>query len=304
MKTTNLSILLIALTLLVGCGEVVPPGKTVIILHPDGTSEIVTKGVYKAWGRSKVYFVDGKLQSFTEKMKILCADDINMDVDVKAIMAFTVSKDSIEFIKAKVPAVEATDGDVSGFELSLHKFYSMVVKDVVRGSARNVVSPYKTDAIRPNRKKIEAAIAKLVVARLKELEYPLIASAVLVSNLDYPQTVKDMRNRIKKAQLADQEKAALAEATLAQTQREVGIEQERAKVRIVKATAQADENRILTDSLTPEFLMWRQLEVMEGAAEKLSQGDSNTVFMMPYQTMNPAMLNTAMVQSAVRGLNR
>ena len=91
---------------------------------------------------------------------------------------------------------------------------------------------------------------------------------------------------------------------LAQTKREVSIEQEKAKVRMIKAQAQADENGILTKSLTPQFLMWRQLEVMETTAAKLAAGQSNTVFMMPYATMDRNLLNTSMTKNAIDSLRK
>jgi regulator of protease activity HflC (stomatin/prohibitin superfamily) len=269
----------------------------VIVLDSSGGSTIYEKGVYKSWGRDKVYFVDQKLKSFNEPMEILCADDINMTVDVKCVLSFDVTKDSTEFIKRKVPTTPIQGG---GLELSLDQFYQMAVRDVVRGSGRNVVSVSKTDDIRPNRQQLEAQIQELVIGRIAELKYPVKISAVLISNIDYPETVKEMRNKIKKAQLADQEKAALAEAMLAEAKRQVAIEQEQAKVRMVKAQAQADENRILTESLTPQFLMWRQFEVMENLADKLGNGTNNTVFMMPYQTMNPDMLNTAVIRDGLQ----
>ena len=268
----------------VGCGSVVPPGKKVILLHPSGENEVVDRGVYKTWGRTRAYFVDQKLRSFTESMKILCADDVNMNVDIKTVLAFDASADHLEFIKQRVPATD--NASLGGKELNLEKFYSMAVKDVLRGTCRNEISTRTTDDIRPNRQDIESAIHIAFIQRIKDLDYPLHVSAVLLSNIDYPKSVTESRERIKQAQLLDQEKAALAEATLAQKQRQVPIEQEDAKVRLVRARAQADENTILTGSLTPEFLMWRQLEVMETTARALAEGNSNTVFMMPYQTMN------------------
>lgn len=285
-----------------GCGSVVPAGKTVIVLDATGGSSIHEKGVYRAYGRDKLYFVDQKMKSFTEgDMNILCADDINMKVDIKCILSFEVTKDSIDFIKRKVPSRKVAEGEVTGYELSLDEFYAMTVKDIVRGSARNIISPNKTDDIRPNRQKLEAEIQKVVVERIAELKYPLKVSAVLISNIDYPESVKAMREKIKSAQLRDQEKSAEAEATLAEAKRQVAIEQELAKVRMIKAQAQADENRILSSSLSPEFLMWRQFEVMELTAGKLAEGKSNTVFMMPYRTMDPAMLNTALIRDGVNG---
>lgn len=291
------SVLLLAVFALAGCGSVVPPGKTVIIRKPSGETKIVEKGVYKSWGRDRLYFVDGKLKSFNENgMKILCADDINMDIDVKILLSFTVDESSIEFIQSKVPATKVDDGDVKGFELSLTRFYAMAVQPIVRAATRTVISPYITDDIRPNRELIAAEIDALVRSQIIDLGYPLQISAVLLSNIDYPQVVKTQREAIKTAQLEDQRKAALAEAAVAEAQRQVGVETELAKVRLIKARAQADENAILTSSLTPAFLLWRQFEVLENTASNLAQGDSNTVFMMPFSAINPDMLQTVVLR--------
>ena len=286
-----------------GCGSVVPPGKKVIILHPSGESTIKDKGVYKAYGRDKLYFVDQKLKSFTESMQILCADDINMDVDVKAILCFEVDDESIEFIKAKVPTTKVDDGDIKGFELSLDKFYELGIKDILRSSSRMIINKYETDDIRPNREAIEAELSELFRSRVSELEYPLKTSAVLLSNLDYPQVVIDQRNAIKNAELDDQRLAALAEAKLAEMQRQAGIEVESAKVRMIKAQAQADENAILAKSLTPAYLSWRQLEVMENVSSEMAKGKNNVVFIMPYSAINQDTMNTAMLRESMGRLN-
>jgi len=288
--------------LVTGCGQVVPPGKKVVILTPQGETKIHEQGVYKAWGRDRAYFVDGKLNSFKEEMQILCKDDINMAVDLKSVLSFKVDKSSMDFIQKKVPTqpIKEGKGDIEGYELSLDKFYTMAVKDIVRSTARNIVSQYITDDIRPNREIIEAEIAGKVKNRIEELNYPLNVSAVLVSNIDYPESVKEMREKIKKVQLEEQEKEAKAKAALAEARRQVEVETENAKVRMVKAQAQASENQILTKALTPEFLMWRQYEVMEAMAKDLGDG---SVFIVPYQTMGSDLLNTTMLKDALRPPN-
>ncbi len=284
-----------------GClGTVVPPGKKVIILHPSGDSTIISEGVYRAWGRDRCYFVDQKLKTFTESMQILCSDDINMDVDVKAVLSFQVDEASIDFIKEKVPAVPTAAGaELEGRELSLDKFYEMTVKDIIRASARTVICTFETDDIRPNRQQIEADLSTAVRERIKILKYPLNVSAVLVANIDYPEVVIAQRNAIKNAQLEDQKAAALAEAAMAEAQRQVGIETEEAKVRMIKAQAQADENEILAKSLTPEYLTWRQLEVMENVSTAMAKGQNNVVFIMPYSAINQSTMNTAMLRESI-----
>lgn len=278
-----------------GCfGSVTPPGKTVVIRKPSGETKVVEKGVYKAWGRDRLYFISNKLQAYEENnMRILCADDINMDVDVKALMSFDVKGANLDFIQEKIPATRSNEGDIEGWELSLDQFYRMAVKPIVRNAAREVISKYKTDDIRVNREKIAADTDTLVRERIEALGFPLQVSGILISNIDYPDVVIDQRNAIKNAQLEDQRKAALAEAEIAQAQRQVAIETENAKVRMIRAQAQADENKILTASLTPEFLMWRQMEMLEAV------GPSTDMMLVPYQAITPDFMNTAIVRDAV-----
>jgi hypothetical protein len=125
-------LLIMGLTfLVVGCGKVVPPGTTIVILDAQGNATTYQKGVYRAWGRDKVYFIDTKLMSFEQRMNILCSDDINMTVSVKWLGSFKVTKDTIETIKSKIPAQRVDRGDISGYELSLKRFYDMAVHDFV-----------------------------------------------------------------------------------------------------------------------------------------------------------------------------
>ena len=292
MKKILSAFLITGLFFVSACGDVVPPGVAVIIVSTNGDTQIVKEGVYKAWGRDRAYFVDGRLKAFTEKMQVLCADDINMAIDVKTLVSFRTDKDSIEMIKAKVQP--------SGDSLLMGTFYAIAVKDIVRSLSRNVISPYITDNIRPNRQKIEADISTAVKSRVAELKYPIMVSAVMLSNIDYPNTVKDMRNEIKQVQLSEEKADAQAKAELAKAKREVAVEQEKAKVELIKAKAVADRNRIIGRTLTPEYLAYTQLQVMQDMAN----GPNNTTFLMPYNAMSSDILNTAMLTSELRKMGK
>lgn len=289
----SLFLLLLPLLFLFGCGKVVPPGHTVILVKPSGETKLYENGVFKAWGRDRAYYVDNRLQAFEEdNMQILCQDEINMLVEVKALLSFRTNASDVPFIKSRI--APANDGS-----LSLPDFYSKAIRPIVRSAARDVVSSYRTDDIRENRIKIASDIDSLVRAQLEEAGYPVHVQEIMISGIDYPKIVRDQREAIKNAQLEDQRRAALAEAQIAQAQREVSIEAERAKVRMIRAKAQADENAILTQSLTPEFLLWRQYEVLETTASALSTGSNNTVFMMPFSAVNPDTLNAALIGERV-----
>jgi len=278
---------------------VVPPGSKVIIAKTDGTTETITNGKWTATGRDRVYFLDSKLKSFTEKMEILCADDINMTVEVKWLGSFAANTDGqIKMIVEKVPTTKVELDDKTVLQLSLEQFYKTAVSDIIRANARGIVAPYVTDNIRPARKAIEAAIKKDVLAKLKSLGYPLNTSDVMVSNLDYPDEVTNMRKAIKNAQLKDQEKAAQAKATLAQAKRDEEIAREKGKATIVEAQVEAKPNRFISESITAQILAKKQWDVLGTAAA----GENNAIWVLPYEAMKTTDMqqNIAMKSGRIR----
>jgi regulator of protease activity HflC (stomatin/prohibitin superfamily) len=289
-------IILLSLLFLVGCGDVVPPGTIVLVLDTDGNSTKHTSGVYKAYGRDRAYLIDTKLKSFPERMKILCADKINMTVDVKWVGSFSLDTPAnIKVIKEKVKATKPQGSDV--YTLSLETFYKTAISDIIRSVARTVVSPYATDVIADQREEIEATIRKKVIEKLTALSYPVTTTDVLLSNLDYPPEVTAQRKAIKNAQLDDEKKAAEAKAAVAQAKRDSEIAMERGKAKIVEAQAEAKANKILSASITPSILAMEQWRAFKEAAK----GPNNETYFIPYEVIKPKDILT---QSALRKLRK
>lgn len=303
-KSVNvLSLVLVCATIVVlisGCGKVVPPGTTVIILSPSGDSQIIKQGVYKGWGRDKVYFVDTKLKSYSKNLKILCADDINMDVAVKWIGSFSVDADTIDVIKAKVPATKTNRGDIQGLELSLDQFYKIAMDDIVSSITRTTISAYKTDSIREQREEIRNTVKKKVILRLKELKYPVETADLLITNLDYPIEITAMRKKIKNAELKDLENAAIAKAEVAKARRDAELAVERGKAKLVEAEADAAANRVRAASLTPEIIMIKQIEMYE----KLAAGPNNTAVMIPFSALGSGIEKTMLLKNSIDSLKK
>lgn len=279
-----------------GCStKVVPPGTVVIVLSADGDKSIHAKGSYYAWGRDRVYYVDTKLKSFTENMKILCTDEINMLVDIKWVGSFKVTKEDIETITKRVPAVKVKEGDLVGFRLSLDKFYHTAMRDIIRSESRSIVSKYTTDNINAKRDEIRTAIKQRVVSRFKTLGYPIVTVDIMVSNLDYPKEITDQRKAIKRAQLEDQKQAALAKAAIAQAKRKAAIAAEEGKAQIITAKADAEANRIRAKSLTPEIIQMRQWDTLQ-----MIGGRNGDLMIVPYASINAA-ISSALTGKSVSG---
>jgi len=266
-----------------GCGNVVPPGTTVLLIHATKPSEIVTEGVYHAWGRTKVYFVDQKLEAFTVDRKILCADEINMDVSAKWLGNFMVTASTLDTIKTKIQATPTKRGDISGLELSLNTFWQKAMLDRFSSTLRDVVSTYKTDNIREKRLEIQSEVKKRYLEWLAGAKYPVETVDIMITNLDYPTEVTAMRNKIKQEELRDLENAAIATANVAKARRDAELEAERGKAALVKAEADAAANRVRAASLTPEILAVKQLETLV----ELAAGPNNNTVVIPFQAIIP-----------------
>lgn len=288
--------LFITITVLIlsGCGEVVPPGTTVIILTADGGATIKQEGVYKSYGRDKLYFVDTKLKSYPKNLQILCDDDINMSVSVKWVGSFKVTDETIDVIKKKVLATKVDRGDISGFELSLDKFFQTTMEDILSSVSRSVISPYKTDNIRENREAIRLEIKRLFIARITKLKYPVETADVLLTNLDYPREITDKRKAIKNAELQDLENAAIAKAAVSEARRNAEVEAEKGKAALVKASADAAANKVRSSSLTPAILAVKQLETLV----RLAEGNNNTVVVIPYDAIQTGLTDTLLNREA------
>jgi regulator of protease activity HflC (stomatin/prohibitin superfamily) len=297
----NVSWLLVLVSILIfasGCGRVVPPGSTVVILKPRGEPIIKSEGIFRALGRDKVYIVDEKLKSYPKKLNVLCSDDINMSVNMKWIGSFQVTANTIDVLKKKIPSTPSNEGGITG-RISLDQFFKTAMEDMLSATARDIISPYKTDNIREKREEIQQAVKQKFVARMQELKYPVNTADVLITNLDYPKSVTEMRNKIKQADLQDLENAAIAKAAVAKAKRDAELEAERGKAMLVKAEADAAANKIRAASLTPEILAVKKLETLV----KLAEGPNNNTVIIPFEGLQGGMANTMLTREALDRLN-
>jgi len=214
-----------------------------------------------------------------------------MDVSVKWIGSFKVSPNTIDTIKKKVPAIKSKVEDTEGFILSLDRFFSTTMQDILSNITRDVVSPYITDNIREKRQDIRQEIKNRFLKRMQELKYPVKTSDILITNLDYPIEIKNKRESIKQAELQDLENAAIAKANVAKAKRNAELAAEQGKAELVRAKMDAAANNIRAKSLTPEILAVKQLETLV----KLAEGPNNTVVVIPFDAIKPGGLQDTLI---------
>ena len=169
------------------------------------------------------------------------------------------------------------------------------MEDLISELVRINVSQYKTDVINDKREVIKKAIREVVLAKLKKLNYPVETVDFMITNLDFPKEVTDMRKAIKEAELRDLENAAIAKAEVAKAKRDAELASEKGKAQLVKAEADAAANRIRTSTLTPEIIMVKQIEMYS----ELASGPNNTTVLIPFNALGGNMQDTLLLKQAI-----
>lgn len=255
--------------LMVGCTERVPPGYVGMVMTPSGLqSEVLSAGNHSVYGRDRIVLLETKEAINTEKLSILCADDLNFAFDLK-IRAMLNLKDSkgIRKVLDRQGSNIAWDGSVG--VLGYKSLYTTYVQPSARSIARGVVSRYKTTEIRSKRGVIQTEIAKQLAKALSGT--PTILQMVAASNFDYPKVITEavQRKRQRELQIAEEQASREIELEKARNKREIDLQAAKNRreiaeqlkaARVAEAEAEAGYNQVLARSLSSNYLRLRELE--------------------------------------------
>jgi regulator of protease activity HflC (stomatin/prohibitin superfamily) len=137
-------------------------------------------------------------------------------------------------------------------------WYDVLVPSRVRNHAKAVLAQYETIDIIPQRDAIRTAIMDPLVSDLDR--YSITVSDLLLDNISFSQEYMDA---IEQRQVAT-EQARRQQELLAVTEAEADQRRESAQGEAdaleIDAAAQAEANRLITASLTPELLQWQAIQ--------------------------------------------
>jgi hypothetical protein len=243
-----------------GCSQQVPPGYVGAVMTPGGIdAEILPPGNHTCWGRDKLILIDTSEIEQTEKMNILCKDDLNFrfDLKVRATILLPDNNHLEDFLKttgAYIKWGEKSDRGALYFE----KLYEIYVKAPARTVARRVVSKYTTTQIRDKRGVIEKDIRDQILAEVKGT--PVKITYITTSNFDYPDVITKAVEKKREREIQVEEEEATQALELLKMRNRKALAEEAIVVRAKEAEAEAVYNKILGHSLTAEYLTLRSIE--------------------------------------------
>ncbi len=252
------------------CTEPVPAGHVGRTWEPGGfLGKVLRPGRHQCYLRCQMYLMETTDRNFTVPMSVLCADNLNFAYEVNVLVA--VNLENKEAVRAAFENLRPE----SGYILTLQQLFDTYVRPVVDEEARKVVSRYTTAEIVQKRPQvIEEVRAAVLAATDNSL---LVVKRTTVGNLDFPQIITDAQEARAQRQIEVETARAEGERQAAEAQARITLARIQAQEALLRAQAQADSNRILAASVTPQLIMWRQWDVMERAAD-----GANNMFLIPY----------------------
>lgn len=173
-----------------------------------------------------------------------------------------------------------------------------LVNPVVREVVRDVIGSYPAEAIPTKRPEIATRIEEGIRKEItKQSGGAIQVVGVQLRNILLP---REIQEKIKEVQIAKQEaermKYVEEKAKREQEVKKIQAETEKiqkvikaqaeAQARLEKARAEAKANELVSKSITPQILKWRELDVQEKVAESLRENPNVKLFLNVPATSN------------------
>ncbi len=264
----TLTAILMLFVMFTGCTGRVLPGYIGMVQTPNGLTGILLQpGNHTAYNRDRMVLVSMEETTFTEKMEVLCLDDLNMKFDLK-IRARLKTQDgkSLKAVLNRQGAKIRWSGD-SGI-LAFVNLYNTYVKGPARSIARSIVSKYNTTDIRGKRGVIEKAIRNELLLAIKGT--PIEITMIVTSNLDYPEVITIAMESKRKREIQIGEEEAKQAIELLKVENRLKIAQKEKITRAAEAEAEAAYNTVMGKSLTSKYLRLREIEAKLKLYDKIN----------------------------------
>jgi hypothetical protein len=282
LKISNLikaSALVLAATLMVGCGErvEVPPGFVGKVMTKDGYQDglIPTSKLRLAPCMNycdRMVIMDNTDKSYVEPMEIFIpADKLNIKVDLRATLAVDPLRADPLF--NKLPQV--TQGDQLSV-ISGESIYNTYGKQVLQAEVRSYLTKYSISEIASNGEKINADI-QLLLAKVMGERTPFTVRYAGLTNIKYPDIITQAQeNSAKRREMIAQEEAQL-EVSKVQLSRELQEAKMQRAIDKEKAETEAQAQLVLAAAVDPRSLRIKELEIQKIIAEKWDGGLPQTI---------------------------
>lgn len=272
--------ILAAAIMLTGCEvSTVPPAAKGKILSSSGYSaDVKETGKYWLFGFKNMVILDTSTRMISENINVKMSD--NLDLPFQLHFRTRIQGDD--------KTINAMFNDIThdDYQVSLDKVYKVYGRNVVTNAARSVMSKYKVAEVAANFEKINNDIYAEINKRM--VGSPLEVSDVTLANISYPPVITQAVEKQQERELAIVTEKNQQAIEMLKKENQLKLADADYAIRVKKAEAVREENRITSEGLNTTLLHYRNLEVMEKLAES-----ENKVF-VPYQALGEVGVSNTM----------
>lgn len=272
--------ILAAAIMLAGCEvSTVPPAAKGKILSSSGYSvDVKETGKYWLFGFKNMVILDTSTRMISENINVKMSD--NLDLPFQLHFRTRIQGDD--------KTINAMFNDIThdDYQVSLDKVYQVYGRNVVTNAARSVMSKYKVAEVAANFEKINNDIYAEINKRM--VGSPLEVSDVTLANISYPPVITQAVEKQQERELAIVTEKNQQAIEMLKKENQLKLADADYAIRVKKAEAVREENRITSEGLNTTLLHYRNLEVMEKLAES-----ENKVF-VPYQALGEVGVSNTM----------
>lgn len=272
--------ILAAAIMLAGCEvSTVPPAAKGKILSSSGYSaDVKETGKYWLFGFKNMVILDTSTRMISENINVKMSD--NLDLPFQLHFRTRIQGDD--------KTINAMFNDIThdDYRVSLNKVYQVYGRNVVTNAARSVMSKYKVAEVAANFEKINNDIYAEINKRM--VGSPLEVSDVTLANISYPPVITQAVEKQQERELAIVTEKNQQAIEMLKKENQLKLADADYAIRVKKAEAVREENRITSEGLSTTLLHYRNLEVMEKLAES-----ENKVF-VPYQALGEVGVSNTM----------
>lgn len=251
-----------------GCGQKVEvaPGQVGKIVTKDGYKEgVIPTSKFRldpcmAYC-DQIVTLDVSTQSVTESMKIFMPKD-RLEMTLKLKVSLVPNPNKFEQLFNSVPPQESGDNKFIPWE----RAYVTFVQPTILTETREFLSQYTINEILSSREAVNTELSNRLRDKIQKTT-PFSVQYLGLTDIDPPPSVVNaakLSAERKEKVMAEEVQLEISQVTLAREFQEAQLQR---KVDVEKAQAEKEINEILSKSMTPEYIRYRELQILEKLAD-------------------------------------
>lgn len=237
---------------------------------------------------------------FREQMQIFMpVDKLNLNVEVRGTLSIPTDQRTVDQLFDRLVS-EPTEDPIVNI-ITTNSVYNTYGQQALRGVVRSEVTKYTIQEILENREQIGQNIHAAVVEKLSATNTPIRITRFELADVQPPRVIVEAQQNAKEREIAIQKAEADARVAMVEAERALEIARKDRLVEREKAEAIAEQNEIAANSITPQLLEYRRLEVQERVFRELANSKNQGLIVVPLDSNSINSVSNSAVFGKVAG---